>query len=150
MEWTTLLFFAGLFVVVQGVIHVGIIESLANGLFQVTRGDRTLTSLALLWVSGAASGIVDNIPYTATVIPVVQGLGERGADVTPLWWSLALGADLGGNATIVGASANVVIASLAVRAGHPLTFRRFLPYGLATVALSLVIASGYLYLRYLI
>ncbi len=150
VEWTTLLFFVGLFMVVEGVIHVGIIESLASGLFQLTAGDPALTSLSLLWVSGIASGIVDNIPYTATVIPVVQGLEARGVDPEPLWWSLALGADMGGNATIIGASANVIIASLAGRAGHPISFRAFLRYGVAVVVMSLAICSLYLYLRYLI
>ncbi len=84
------------------------------------------------------------------MIPIVQQLGARGADVEPLWWSLAMGADLGGNGTIIGASANVVIASLAARAGHPVSFGRFLRYGVATVALSLAIATVYLFVRYLI
>jgi len=150
VEWATLLFFVGLFIVVEGVIHVGIIDEFARGLFELTGGDLTVTSLSLMWVSAIASGIIDNIPYTATMIPVVEGLGERGVDVGPLWWSLALGADLGGNATIIGASANVIIASLAGRAGQPITFRRFLPYGVATVVLSLVIASVYVWLRYLL
>jgi Na+/H+ antiporter NhaD/arsenite permease-like protein len=150
VEWSTLLFFVGLFIVVEGVIHVGIIDEFANGLFELTGGDLTVTSLALMWVSAIASGIIDNIPYTATVIPVVEGLGERGVEVGPLWWSLALGADLGGNATIIGASANVIIASLAGRAGQPISFRRFLPYGVATVVLSLAISSLYVWLRYLL
>jgi Na+/H+ antiporter NhaD/arsenite permease-like protein len=149
VEWTTLLFFVGLFVVVEGVVHVGIIEGLANGLFELTGGDVAIASIALLWLSGIASGIIDNIPYTATVIPVVQQLGARGIDVGPLWWSLALGADFGGNATVIGASANVIIASLAARAGQPIGFRAFLPYGVATVALSLAIATAYVWLRYL-
>jgi Na+/H+ antiporter NhaD/arsenite permease-like protein len=150
VEWATLLFFVGLFIVVEGVIHVGIIDEFARGLFELTGGDLTVTSLALMWVSAIASGIIDNIPYTATMIPVVEGLAERGVEVGPLWWSLALGADLGGNATIIGASANVIIASLAARAGQPISFRRFLPYGVATVVLSLAISSLYVWLRYLL
>ncbi len=150
VEWTTLLFFVGLFIVVEGVVHVGIIQTLASGLFTLTGGDTTVTSLSLLWVSGIASGIVDNIPYTATVIPVVQQLGEQGVELEPLWWSLALGADLGGNATIIGASANVIIANLAARAGHPISFGQFLRYGVVTVVGSLLIATAYVYLRYLI
>ena len=149
VEWTTLLFFVGLFVVVEGLVHVGIIRAVADGLFRLTGGEATTTSLALMWLSAIASGIVDNIPYTATVIPVVQGLGERGVELEPLWWSLALGADFGGNATIIGASANVIIADLARRSGHAISFRQFLRYGVPTVVLSLAIATVYVYLRYL-
>jgi Na+/H+ antiporter NhaD/arsenite permease-like protein len=150
VEWTTLLFFVGLFVVVEGLVHVGIIRGIADGLFQLTGGEPTSTSLALLWLSAVASGIVDNIPYTATVIPVVQGLGERGVELEPLWWSLALGADFGGNATIIGASANVIIANLATRSGHAIGFWQFMRYGVATVVLSLVIATIYVLVRYLL
>ena len=149
VEWTTLLFFVGLFVVVEGVVHVGLISGLANALFALTGGDTTVTSLGLLWLSGIASGVVDNIPYTASVIPLVQQLGERGVPIDPLWWSLALGADLGGNGTIIGASANVIIANLAARAGHPISFGRFLRYGVVTVVVSLAISSLYVWLRYL-
>jgi Na+/H+ antiporter NhaD/arsenite permease-like protein len=99
-------------------------------------------------LSAVASGIVDNIPYTTTMIPVVQSLGQT-MPVGPLWWSLALGADLGGNATLVGASANVVVASLAERSGYPISFGRFLRYGVATTVLSLVLATLYVWLRYL-
>ena len=150
VEWTTLLFFVGLFVVVEGVVHVGIIEALARGLFALTGGDTTVTSLALLWVSGAASGIIDNIPYTATLIPVVEQLARQGVDPEPLWWSLALGADLGGNSTIIGASANIIIANLAARAGQPISFGLFLRYGIATALVSLLISTVYIYVRYLI
>jgi len=149
VEWSTLLFFVGLFMLVEGIIHVGIIDSLAESLFSVAGGDLAVTSLALLWVSGIASGIVDNIPYTATVIPIVHDLGARGMATEPLWWSLALGASLGGNATIIGASANVVIASLAERGGHPISFAHFLRYGAVVVLVSLAISSVYIWLRYL-
>jgi Na+/H+ antiporter NhaD/arsenite permease-like protein len=103
----------------------------------------------MLWLSGIASAIIDNIPYTATMIPVIQGLGSAGLHVEPLWWALALGACLGGNATIIGASANVVVANLAGRAGHPITFRGFLPYGVLVTVESLAISTAYLWLRYL-
>jgi Na+/H+ antiporter NhaD/arsenite permease-like protein len=116
----------------------------------VTGGDATVTAIGLLWLSGIASAIVDNIPYTATMIPVIDQLGRAGLPIEPLWWSLALGACLGGNATIVGASANVVVANMAGRAGHPITFRAFLPYGVLVAAVSLVMSSAYLYLRYLL
>lgn len=149
VEWSTLVFFVGLFMLVEGIIQVGIIENLAESLFQVTGGDLSVTSLALLWVSGIASGVVDNIPYTAAAIPIVRDLGGRGMDTEPLWWSLALGASLGGNLTIIGASANVVIANLAERAGYPISFAHFLRYGAVVVLVSLAISSVYVWLRYL-
>jgi Na+/H+ antiporter NhaD/arsenite permease-like protein len=104
--------------------------------------------MLLLWFSAIASGIVDNIPYTATIIPLVQSLGQS-MPAGPLWWSLALGACLGGNFTLVGAAANVVVASLAEKSGHPISFGRFLRYGAITTFMSLVLASGYIWLRYL-
>ena len=104
--------------------------------------------MLLLWFSALASGIVDNIPYTATMIPIVENLGQS-MPIMPLWWSLALGACLGGNATLVGAAANVVVANLAEKSGHPISFKRFLGYGLATTAMSLLLATAYVWLRYL-
>ena len=150
IEWPTLFFFVGLFMLVEGIVHVGIIDGLANGLFELTDGNTGVTAIGLLWLSGIASAIVDNIPYTATMIPLVQQLGESGIAIEPLWWSLALGACLGGNATIIGASANVVVANLAARAGHPIAFRTFARYGVVIVVESLVIASVYVWLRYLL
>ncbi len=149
VEWPTLFFFVGLFILVEGVVHVGIIQAIADGLFALTGGDETVTTIGLLWLSGIASGIVDNIPYTATMIPVVRDLGAAGLAIEPLWWALALGACLGGNATIIGASANVVVANLADRSGHKITFGAFLPYGALVVLESLVIATVYMWLRYL-
>ncbi len=107
-----------------------------------------LTSMLLIWFSAIASGIVDNIPYTATMIPIVKNLVQVMPGET-LWWSLALGADLGGNFTLVGAAANVVVASLAEKSGHPISFRRFLGYGAITTVMSLILASGYVWLVYL-
>ncbi|OGO56971.1 MAG: hypothetical protein A2Z32_13385 [Chloroflexi bacterium RBG_16_69_14] len=150
VEWPTLFFFVGLFMLVEAVVHVGIIDSLADALLDLTGGDPTVTTIGLLWLSGVASAIIDNIPYTATMIPVVQRMGAAGLPLEPLWWSLALGACLGGNATIVGASANVVVANMAGRAGHPIGFRAFLRYGLVVAVVSLVMSSVYLYGRYLI
>jgi len=150
VEWSTLIFFVGLFMVVEGVVHAGIIDAVARAFFTATGGDVTAASIGLLWFSGVASAIVDNIPWTATMIPVISDLAGRGVEVGPLWWSLALGADLGGNATIIGASANVIIAILAARAGHEISFRRFLRYGVPVVVVSLLMSTGYLWLRYLI
>jgi Na+/H+ antiporter NhaD/arsenite permease-like protein len=148
VEWTTLFFFIGLFITVQAVVSVGIIEAVAEAALRLTGGSLALTSMLLLWLSAFASGIVDNIPYTATMIPVVENLG-RSMPIMPLWWALALGACLGGNITLVGAAANVVVANLAEKSGHPISFKRFLGYGLATTLMSLVLATGYVWLRYL-
>jgi Na+/H+ antiporter NhaD/arsenite permease-like protein len=148
IEWTTLFFFVGLFITVEAVVEVGIIGAIARGAIALTGGNLTLTSMLLLWFSAIMSGVVDNIPYTATMIPVVESLGQS-MSAEPLWWSLALGADLGGNATLVGASANVVVASLAERSGHPIGFRTFLGYGVITTLMSLILASLYVWVRYL-
>lgn len=148
VEWTTLFFFIGLFITVEAIVEVGIIEAVAEGVLRLTGGRLALTAMVLLWFSAVGSGIVDNIPYTTTVIPVVEQLGRQ-MPVEPLWWSLALGACLGGNATLVGASANIVVASLAERGGHPIQFAEFLRYGFLTTLLSLVMASAYIWLRYL-
>lgn len=148
IEWTTLFFFIGLFIVVEALVEVGIIEAVAQAALRLTGGDLRMTSMLLLWLSGVASGIVDNIPYTATMIPVVKSLGDA-MPVGPLWWSLALGASLGGNATLVGAAANVVVANLAAKSGHPVSFGHFLRYGAIVTIMSLALASLYVWLRYL-
>ena len=149
IEWPTLFFFIGLFMLVSAIVEVGIIDALAEFLIDLTGGDATVTSIGLLWLSAVASAIVDNIPYTTTMIPVVERLGASGIPIEPLWWALALGACLGGNATIVGASANVVGANLAGRSGHPIGFATFFRYGFLVALLSIVIATAYLYVRYL-
>jgi Na+/H+ antiporter NhaD/arsenite permease-like protein len=148
IEWSTLFFFVGLFVLVEAVVHVGIVGGVADALADATRGDIGLASISLLWFSALASAIVDNIPYTATAIPVVERLVDGGLAAEPLWWSLALGACLGGNLTIVGASANVVVANLAARNGHPIRFFEFFRYGVGVVVTSLLISTVYVWLRY--
>lgn len=150
IDWSTLLFFVGLFIVVEGLVATGVIAALGEWLVELTRGDQAVTTLGILWVSGVASALVDNIPYTATMIPVVQQLGASGLEIEPLWWALALGACLGGNATLVGASANVVAANAAARAGHPISFGRFLRVGGLVALMSLAISSAYLWVRYLL
>jgi len=149
VDWSTLLFFVGLFVLVEGLVATGVIATLGTGLAELTGGDQAVTTLGLLWVSAIASAFVDNIPYTATMIPVVQQLGASGLAVEPLWWALALGACLGGNATIIGASANVVAASAVARAGYPIRFGQFLRIGGMVALLSLLISSLYVWVRYL-
>lgn len=148
VEWNILFFFVGLFIVVEGLVQSGIIRAVAQAALQVVDGNCRLASMVLLWMSALVSGIVDNIPYTVTMIPLVESLGQA-MPVMPLWWSLALGACLGGNATLVGASANVVVASLAERSGHPIRFWRFLGYGVLTTFVSLILATAYVWLRYL-
>ncbi|MBG7610283.1 MAG: ArsB/NhaD family transporter [Anaerolineae bacterium] len=148
IEWITLFFFFGLFITVEAVVEVGIIGMIADAALRLTGGNLALTSIGLIWFSAIASGIVDNIPYTATMIPIVKSLGQA-MPAGPLWWSLALGADLGGNLTLVGAAANVVVANLAEKSGHPISFGRFFRYGVITTFMSLALASGYVWLRYL-
>lgn len=149
VEWTTLFFFIGLFILVEALVEVGIIARVAEAVLRLMRGDLRLTATTLLWFSALVSGFVDNIPYTATMIPLVENLGKA-MPADPLWWALAMGADFGGNLTLVGASANLVIAAIAERAGHPLTFRRFLKYGMATTGAVMVLSTAYLWLRYLL
>jgi Na+/H+ antiporter NhaD/arsenite permease-like protein len=151
IEWPTLVFFAGLFVMVGALVNTGIIDKLATAAADLTEGHLMLAAGVLLWGSAALSAIVDNIPYVATMAPVVAELvhtagGTDQANV--LWWSLALGADLGGNATAVGASANVVILGLAARAGRPISFWEFTRYGLVVAAVTIGIAMPYLWVRY--
>ena len=148
VEWTTLLFFVGLFIVVGGIEHVGLIEIIAEGLLDITGTDLALTGLLILWLAAVASALVDNIPFTAAMIPLVEEVGNV-IPVQPLWWSLAMGADFGGNATIIGASANVVVASIAERNGYKITFWHFMKYGVPVTVMTLILSSGYLWLRYL-
>jgi Na+/H+ antiporter NhaD/arsenite permease-like protein len=149
VEWSTLFFFVGLFVLVEAIVHVGIVGGVADELARATAGDIEVASIALLWFSAIVSAIVDNIPYTATAIPVVERLVEAGLPADPLWWSLALGACLGGNLTIVGASANVVVANLSQRSGHPIRFVEFFRYGAVVVLASMSISTAYVWIRYL-
>ena len=148
IEWSTLFFFLGLFVLVGALEHRGAIEEVANAIGDVTGGNRTAELLGITWVSAVGSGIVDNIPFTATMLPVVEQL--QGADTgdDAYWWALALGACFGGNATIVAAAANVAAAGMAERAGRPIGFVEFLRIGVPVTALSLVIATVYVLLRY--
>ena len=146
IEWPTLFFFIGLFVMVGALEETGAIEQLAAGIANLTAGDRTAELLGITWASAIGSGLVDNIPFTAAMIPVVEELGD---DDDAYWWALALGACFGGNATLIAAAANVAAAGLAARAGRPIGFMAFLRVGLPVTALSMLIASAYISLRYL-
>jgi Na+/H+ antiporter NhaD/arsenite permease-like protein len=151
VEWPTLVFFAGLFVMVGGLVNTGVIDKLAQAAADATEGRLLLTSMVLLWASAGLSAIIDNIPYVATMSPVVAELVQSSGDTGQsqvLWWSLALGADLGGNATAVGASANVVILGLAERAGRRISFWEFTRYGLVVAVITIALCMPYLWLRY--
>jgi Na+/H+ antiporter NhaD/arsenite permease-like protein len=153
VEWSTLLFFAGLFIMVGALVNTGVVGELARVAADAAQGRLAWASAGLLWGSAAISGLVDNIPYVATMSPVVAGLvaaGGGGHQVSSLWWSLALGADLGGNATAVGASANVVVLGLAEKAGHKIGFWGFTKYGLLVAAVTIAVTTPYLLLRYFI
>jgi Na+/H+ antiporter NhaD/arsenite permease-like protein len=149
IEWNTLFFFIGLFVMVGALDHTGAIEGVAKGIAAVTDGNRSAELLGIMWVSAFASGIVDNIPFTATMIPVVEELQAGNAGDNAYWWALALGACFGGNATLIAAAANVAAAGMAERAGQPISFMAFLRVGVPVTFLSMVIATGYVVLRYL-
>jgi Na+/H+ antiporter NhaD/arsenite permease-like protein len=152
VEWPTLLFFVGLFVMVGGLEVTGFIDKIAQLLTAVAPGDSAATAVIVIWGTGIASGIVDNIPFTATMIPVIRDLAEAEglseAKTKALWWALALGADFGGNLTLIGASANVVVAGMSERAGQKISFLRFMLYGIPVTLVSLALATGYVLVRY--
>jgi Na+/H+ antiporter NhaD/arsenite permease-like protein len=154
IEWETLLFFVGLFVMVGSLVHQGVISELAGTLTTRIGDDYAPASLGILGGSAVLSGIVDNIPYVATMAPLVLELVGPGNTAPPaqqsLWWSLALGADLGGNATAIGASANVVVTGIARRNGHPITFWTFTRYGLVVTAVTIGLCVPYVFLRYFV
>ena len=147
IEWSTLFFFLGLFVMVGALEATGAIDEVANAIKDVTDGDRSAELLGILWISGIGSGVVDNIPFTTAMIPVVDSLNE--GDDPAYWWALALGADLGGNMTIIAAAANVAASGLAERAGKPIGFIPFLRIGFPVTILTLLIATAYVTLRYI-
>ncbi|HET7628295.1 MAG TPA: ArsB/NhaD family transporter [Bacillales bacterium] len=156
VEWGTIFFFVGLFTLVGGLVDVGVIEYLASGALEITGGDLTVASMLILWVSGVASATIDNIPYVATMIPLIQdmiaGLGLDGHQekANVLWWSLALGACLGGNGTLIGASANVIVAGMATKEGQGFTYLDFLKIGAPLTFLSLILSSLYIYVVYFV
>ena len=150
VEWPTIFFFVGLFVLVGSLVETGVISLLAKSAIAWTGGDVTTAAMLILWLSAIASAFVDNIPFVATMIPLIQDMGQLGiANLEPLWWSLALGACLGGNGTLIGASANLIVAGLAAQEGHPIRFVDFLKIGFPMMILSIVMSTVYIYLRYL-
>lgn len=150
VEWPTLFFFLGLFIIVGGLEQVGVIRLMAEWVVGLTGGNLALTALIVLWVSAIASAFIDNIPFVATMIPLIKGIGAMSTiNIVPLWWALSLGACLGGNGTLVGASANVVVAGMLQKTEHKLTFGEFLRVGFPVMIVSVAIASVYLWLVYL-
>ncbi len=151
IEWKTIFFFIGLFVLVGSIEATGVISMLAKGVINMTGGDLFLTTIAILWVSAIASAFIDNIPFVATMIPLILDMGQMTSmDVTPLWWALSLGACLGGNGTAIGASANVVAIGMADREGYRITFGQYFKIAFPVMLFTIVIASGYIIVRYLL
>ena len=153
VEWETLLFFAGLFIMIGALVKTGVIKQLATWAAEATGGNALLAVLLILVVSAVLSGFIDNIPYVATMSPLVLALAQQVPDPThaqALWWSLAIGADFGGNMTAIGASANVVVLGIAARAGSPITFWEFTRKGIVVTAITIVVAAPYLWLRYFV
>ncbi|GAV21824.1 SLC13 family permease [Carboxydothermus pertinax] len=152
VEWPSIFFFLGLFIVVGGLVETGVIDRVARWSLEATRGNFTLTGMLILWLSAIASAFVDNIPFVATMIPLIQKMGAL-AHMTPqalepLWWALSLGACLGGNGTVIGASANVIVAGLAEKNGYPISFIGFLKIAFPLMLVSIIISMGYLLLFY--
>ena len=151
VEWITIFFFIGLFIVVYGVEKTGLLELVAHKVIAMTGGDMALTTVAILWVSAVVSALVDNIPFVATMIPMIQNMTELpgGAEgLLPLWWALALGSCLGGNGSLVGASANLIVAGFAERAGQPIRFLPFMLMAFPLMIFSIVISTIYVYFRF--
>ena len=150
VEWMTIFFFVGLFVLVSGLIETGVIAKLAAQTIELTNGNVMATSLLILWLSAIASAFLDNIPFVATMIPLIKEMGNMGvSNLEPLWWSLALGACLGGNGSLIGASANLIVAGMSGKEGHPIRFMQFIKYGFPLMLLSIILSTVYVYFRYL-
>ncbi len=149
VEWSTILFFIGLFIVVGGLEETGVIGKLANLLVSATSGNIVLAMIIILWASAIISSFLDNIPFVATLIPLILTMQQTGnIDVTPLWWALSLGACLGGNGTLIGASANVVLSSISNKNGYPITFKHYMKIGFPLMIISIIISSIYLLIRF--
>ena len=151
VEWKTIFFFSGLFILVGGIKETGVISMLANGVIELTGGDLFLTAMAILWVSAIASAFIDNIPFVATMIPLILQMGQMtDMNITPLWWALSLGACLGGNGTAIGASANVVAIGIADREGYHISFGHYFKVAFPIMLLTIAISTVYILFAYLI
>ena len=150
VEWNTIFFFIGLFIIIGAFEAAGGIKLMADWLLKVTAGSQKIASFVILWASGILSGIIDNIPYTATMAPMIHEIElEKGKEfVLPMWWCLSLGACLGGNLTIIGAAANVIVSENAAKHGYPIQFLKFMKYGIVVVFISLTLSSLYIWIRH--
>lgn len=148
VEWSTILFFVGLFVVVGGMNETGVIASLANLMLDFVGDNQVFAIILILWASAIISAFLDNIPFVATLIPMLLTMESGGMDVTPLWWALSLGACLGGNGSLIGASANVVLAGVSAKNGYPITFMNYLKIGFPIMLLTVAISTVYLLIRF--
>ena len=143
VEWPTILFFISLFIIVGGMQKTGIITAMSEALIDFTEGHELLTILVILWASAIISSILDNIPFVATMIPLILAMKAQGVDVELIWWALSLGACLGGNGTLVGASANVVLSDISNKHGYPITFKSYFkvgfPFMIGSVFVSMIV-----------
>lgn len=151
VEWNTIFFFIGLFIVIGGFESSGGIAIMAKWLLDLTQGSQIATAMSVLWGSGILSGIIDNIPYTITMAPMLSHIESfMGVEYThPIWWCLSLGACLGGNMTIIGAAANVIVSETAAKSGHKISFFKFMKYGALVTLISLTLSTIYIYFRFL-
>lgn len=150
VEWKTIFFFAGLFMLVGGIEQAGVLEYIANGIYALSGDNMLLLGMSILWISAIVSAFVDNIPFTATMIPLIKDIGALGGmSLGPLWWALSLGACLGGNGTVIGASANVVASGMAEEHGHKITFAAYFKVCFPLMLLTVAIAAAYLLVFYL-
>ena len=150
VEWISIFFFIGLFIMVGGLVETGFIKMISSRVLEFTDGNIKLASQVILWFSGIFSGIVDNIPFVATMIPLIQNLGDKLGHnaILPVWWALSLGSCLGGNGTLIGASANIIIANFAKKSGYKISFLKFLKYSIPVTILSLALSYIYILIRY--
>ncbi len=159
-EWGTLFFFIGLFIIVGGVVKVGLIKWMSIEVLQITRGNLFGTTMIIMWFSAFASAFIDNIPFVATMNPLIIDMAKQlwpdlsgiqllhHPGLMPIWWALSLGACLGGNGTAIGASANVVVVGMAEKMGRPISFKKFMLYGMPLMIESVLICTAYVWLRY--
>jgi len=151
IDWITIFFFIGLFMIVEGLVHTGFIDLLAQGVMSITNGEPKTTSMVILWLSGILSAWIDNIPFVAAMIPMIKSIGlqmQNAAQIQPLWWALSLGTCLGGNGTLVGASANIVAVGIANRNGYKISFMDYTKIGLIFALESMLLSSAYIWFRY--
>lgn len=148
VEWSTILFFVALFTVVGGMVETGVIGKLANVVLNTAEGHPVMMMMILLWASALLSSILDNIPFVATLIPLVIALGESGVDIEPLWWAISLGACFGGNGTLIGASANVVLSGISNKHGYPISFKDYTKVGFPVMLMTVILSTVFLLIKY--